>query len=163
MSNQTYRQEIYNYYLGHAIEPKSFIQSLNWEQINRQFQAWWGDVLPSDKSKPILDLGCGWGGFLAYLQAKGYTDLSGVDSSPQQVEIAHQLGLAKVEVGDVFTVLKRNRDHYACISAFNVLEHLDKEQVLPFLKEVRAALQPGGCLLLELPNVNSLFGSRTRY
>ena len=163
MIKENYRQEIYANYLGQKIDPRKFIQSLNREQINYQFQAWWGDVLPIKQDEPILDLGCGWGGFLSFLQAKGYTNLAGVDSSAQQVEIAHCLGLDKVEVGDVFTTLSQYRNHYACISAFNLLEHLDKEQVLPFLKEALLALRPGGCLLLELPNANSLFGSRTRY
>jgi SAM-dependent methyltransferase len=163
MIKETYRQEIYGYYLGQTLEPEAFIQSLNREQMNRQFQAWWGDVLPKNQDAPILDVGCGWGGFLAFLQAKGYTDLAGVDSSKQQVEIAHRLGLERVEVGDVFAALTKYRNHYACISVFNVLEHLDKEQVLPFLREALAALRPGGCLLLEVPNANSPFGSRTRY
>lgn len=163
MIKKNYRQEIYNNYLGKDIEPESFIQSLNQKQLNRQFQSWWGDVLSLEKDLPFLDLGCGWGGFLAFLQAKGYKNLAGVDSSAQQVEIAHRLGLDQVEVGDIFVALSKHRNHYACISAFNVMEHLDKEQVLPFLKEAFAALQPGGCLLLELPNANSPFGSRTRY
>src|SRR4028118_2116422 len=102
MLKESYRQEIYSYYLGQSLDPEAFIQSLNREQMNRQFQAWWGDVLPKDQSKPILDLGCGWGGFLAFLQTQGYTNLTGVDSSAQQVEIAHRLGLDQVEVGDVF-------------------------------------------------------------
>ncbi len=163
MIKEDYRQEIYAHYLGQKVDSESFIQSLDKDQFNRQFQAWWGDILPLDQNGPILDLGCGWGGFLAFLQAKGFTNLAGVDNSAQQVEIAHRLGLDGVEVGDVFAALSKYRNHYACISAFNVLEHLDKEQVLPFLKEALAALRPGGCLLLELPNANSLFGSRTRY
>ena len=163
MVKEAYRQEIYAHYLGQTVDSEGFIQSLNQEQFNRQFQAWWGDILPLNQDEPILDLGCGWGGFLAFLQSKGFINLAGVDCSAQQVENAHRLGLNQVEVGDIFDTLSKYRDHYTCISAFNVLEHLDKEQVLPFLKEVLAALRPGGCLLLELPNANSLFGSRTRY
>jgi len=163
MSKTVYRQEIYTYYLGQSISSQEFIQSLDLSQYNRQFQAWWGDVLPRDLNAPILDAGCGWGGFLSFLQSKRYTDLTGVDSSPQQVEIAQRLGLQQVEVGDIFDALHKYTNHYSCIVAFNVLEHLDKDQVLPFLKAAKAALRPNGCLLLELPNANSPFGSRTRY
>jgi 2-polyprenyl-3-methyl-5-hydroxy-6-metoxy-1,4-benzoquinol methylase len=163
MLKESYRQEIYAYYLGQSLNIDTFIASINQEQINRQFENWWGDVLPTNRDEPILDLGCGWGGFLAFLRARGYKDLVGVDASFQQVEIAHRLGLFKVEVGDIFTILKQHQNYYSCISAFNLLEHLDKEQVLPFLKAAQAALKPGGLLLLELPNASSLFGSRTRY
>jgi 2-polyprenyl-3-methyl-5-hydroxy-6-metoxy-1,4-benzoquinol methylase len=159
----TYRQEIYTHYLGQSIEPNTFIKSLDREQINRQFQVWWGNVLPTDLDTPILDLGCGWGGFLAFLQTKGYRELVGVDASPQQIEIAKRLGLDRVEVGDIFATLAQRQNYYGCISAFNILEHLNKEEVLPFLKAAKAALKPGGCLLLEIPNASSLFGSRTRY
>lgn len=163
MSIKLYSQEIYDQYLGQEVDPKAFIQSVDRQVIYRHFQGWWGDVLPKDKTEPILDLGCGWGSFLAFLKSQGYTNLAGVDSSAQQVKIAHCLDLAQVEVGDIFTVLNKYRNRFACISAFNVLEHLEKEQVLPFLKAVQTALKPGGCLLLEIPNANSPFGGRTRY
>ncbi len=163
MSTKDYRQEIYLYYLGQDLDPDQFIQSINRPQCDRQYQVWWGSFLPKDKHLPILDVGCGWGGFLAFLQTQGYTDLDGVDSSPQQVEIANKLGLKNVAVGDIFEALQKYQNYYVCISAFNVLEHLDKEQVLPFLKLAKSALRDDGCLLLELPNANGLFGGRTRY
>jgi SAM-dependent methyltransferase len=166
MSNEIevdYRQEIYKFYLGKDTDVDVFIN--NWDRVRvyRQFQGWWGKFLPSEKHLPILDVGCGYGGFLAFLQSKGYTDLTGVDSSPQQVEIAHKLGLANVSVDDVFNALTKHQNYYSCISAFNVLEHLDKEKVLPFLKLAKSALRNDGCLLLEIPNANGLFGGRTRY
>lgn len=163
METSSYRQEIYRYYLGQSVEPDAFIANINHIQINRQFRAWWYKFLPEARNAPILDLGCGWGGFLAFLQSQGFTDLTGVDSSAQQVEIAQKLGLNQVEVGDLFATLKKYENYYTCISAFNVLEHLDKDQVLPFLKAVKRSLCPGGCLILELPNANSIFGGRTRY
>jgi 2-polyprenyl-3-methyl-5-hydroxy-6-metoxy-1,4-benzoquinol methylase len=149
--------------LGQSVEPDAFIANLDRSQMNRQYLAWWQKFLPNDRHMPILDLGCGWGGFLAFLQSQGFTDLTGVDSSAQQVEIAQKLGLKQVEVGDLFTSLEKYENHYGCISAFNVLEHLDKDRVLPFLKAVERSLRPGGCLLLELPNASSIFGGRTRY
>lgn len=163
MSNNNYRQDIYEYYLGKSLNINEFIANLNTTTSNNQFKAWWGRFLPKNLDHPILDLGCGWGGFLAFLQSQGYTDLTGVDSSPQQVEIAHCLGLKNVSVGDIFDELNSHKDYYVCISAFNVLEHLDKDQILPFLRAAKDALRSDGCLLLELPNANSLFGSRTRY
>ena len=133
------------------------------KKSDRQFQSWWGNVLPADKCLPILDVGCGWGGFLMFLKSQGYSNLSGIDSSHQQIEIAQKLGLNNVVGGDVFEALSKHQNYYACISAFNVLEHLDKDQVLPFLRSAKSALRDDGCLLLELPNANSIFGGRTRY
>lgn len=160
---QSYQQRIYEHYLGKTIDPDHFIASTNFNQSERQFEYWWSNFLPNDKSQPILDLGCGWGGFLNFLKSKGYVNLFGIDSSPQQVEIAHKLDLTNVEVGDLFSALEQKENYYACISAFNVLEHLNKEEVLPFCEKALQSLLPGGCLLLEIPNGNSIFGSRTRY
>lgn len=106
---ETYRQEIYSYYLGKKTDPEAFIKELDHAQIHRQFHYWWHDVLPGDRQQPILDLGCGWGGFLSFLKAEGYTNLVGVDSSPQQIAIAQRLGLSSVEVGNVFDFLKKHK------------------------------------------------------
>jgi cyclopropane fatty-acyl-phospholipid synthase-like methyltransferase len=162
-ADRSYRRDVYTHYLGEETDPGEFVRTVDTRSMDRQFRARWAKFLPADKTAPVLDLGCGWGPFLHYLKGEGHTQLFGVDASPQQVEIAHRLGLAGVGLGDVFETVDRYENYFGCVSAFNLLEHLDKDRVIPFLRGICRALRPGGKLLLELPNANSSFGSRTRY
>jgi SAM-dependent methyltransferase len=43
--------------------------------------------LPQDREAKILDLACGHGAFLHYLRLAGYANCSGVDISPEQIEL----------------------------------------------------------------------------
>ena len=52
------------------------------EHVTRSLERCFADWLPSDRSAPILDAGCGEGNLLAFLRAKGYANLSGFDLSP---------------------------------------------------------------------------------
>ena len=54
-------------------------------------------LLPTRKDAAILDLGCGYGKFLYFLQNEGYTETRGIDLNPQQLEVARSLGVRNVE------------------------------------------------------------------
>jgi 2-polyprenyl-3-methyl-5-hydroxy-6-metoxy-1,4-benzoquinol methylase len=53
------------------------------------------------KTIKILDIGCGNGSLLAAAKEKGYTNVTGIDISPEQVEIANKLGVAEVRQGNL--------------------------------------------------------------
>jgi 2-polyprenyl-3-methyl-5-hydroxy-6-metoxy-1,4-benzoquinol methylase len=46
---------------------------------------------PMDRSASIWDLGCGHGAFIYFLREAGYTNVVGVDKSPEQVAEATDL------------------------------------------------------------------------
>ncbi|MBK8473258.1 MAG: methyltransferase domain-containing protein [Sphingobacteriales bacterium] len=48
-------------------------------QLKADLQAW----LPASLNSRILDIGCGYGNALLWLQEQGYTHLSGIDLSPR--------------------------------------------------------------------------------
>src|SRR5438874_10164839 len=48
---------------------------------------------PLDHNCSIVDLGCGSGALLLFLQEAGYLNAMGVETSPDQVEFARQLGV----------------------------------------------------------------------
>jgi SAM-dependent methyltransferase len=62
------------------------------------------------KGTRILGLGCGHGVALYFLQRHGYTQVSGVDGFPEQVELARELGIAGVELGDLMEYLAKTPD-----------------------------------------------------
>ncbi len=105
--------------------------------------------------EPVLDLGCGRGEFLQLLQASGITG-RGVDSDAHMAEVARSNGL-DVQTENLFAVLERTPpESLGAISAFHVIEHMDLTHQLRLIRLARAALRPGGLLLLEMPNPMSL-------
>src|SRR5438552_11192478 len=56
--------------------------------------------LPEDKTSRIAELACGHGSFLYWLNARGFSQIEGVDSSGEQTHFARQTG-AKVAQLDV--------------------------------------------------------------
>src|SRR5262249_48963311 len=67
--------------------------------VRAYFDQHLGRHLPADRGAAILDVGCGFGGLLMHLRDRGYTNVRGVDVSPEQVAMAHRLGLSSVTLG----------------------------------------------------------------
>jgi 2-polyprenyl-3-methyl-5-hydroxy-6-metoxy-1,4-benzoquinol methylase len=99
----------------------------------------------------VLDIGCGSGTLLSVLKGRGY-DCLGLDVSRRAAEIAEASGL-RVIVGDVGSAgLIPGTIGVAMM--FHVLEHvLDPRSVLA---RVRGLLEPGGRLVVQVPNAGSL-------
>jgi SAM-dependent methyltransferase len=96
------------------------------------------------------------------LKSFGYTDLSGIDTSAEQVALAQEV-TPKVTQGDLFELLDRSPETFQLITAMDVIEHLDKDAVLPFLDACHRALVAGGRLVLQTPNAESPMSPSVRY
>ena len=92
-----------------------------------------GPHLPCDRGAKIVDLGCGFGGFVAYLRQRGYAQACGIDISGEMVDTARRLRIEGVRQGDIRCFLAGIERQYALISAFDVIEHFDKEGVIDVL------------------------------
>lgn len=113
--------------------------------------------LSADPTRPIGELACGHGSFLAWLKTSGYRDLRAVDSSPEQIHLARQVGAA-VDEADVNGWLARQpREHFATLVGIDLVEHLPKDAFMELLRAAHTALAPGGSLILRLPNGDSPF------
>jgi cyclopropane fatty-acyl-phospholipid synthase-like methyltransferase len=110
----------------------------------------------------IADLGCGSGSLVWWLQKSGYENSRGVDASPQQVDLASQLGIQDIALGDVFTFLD-NAQGYSILFARDLIEHFDKQSVIDFMDRSMKALNPGGKLIIQVPNAESPYFGRIRY
>jgi SAM-dependent methyltransferase len=119
--------------------------------------------LPRDLNAPILDIGCGAGGFLDALQSAGYKCVEGVDLSASQVRAAVARGLTGVTHAPAIEHLRTHPNRYATISAFSVLEHQTRAELFDLLDAIRDALRPGGCLIAVVPNAKGLFGAHVRF
>jgi SAM-dependent methyltransferase len=117
---------------------------LRLEQLATRIETW----LPGPEAR-LLDLGCGAGGLLGALAARGYTCIEGLDPDPAAVVTAHGHGLV-VQEG----LLSDAPAHYAgrrfdMIVLSHVAEHL---RDLDWLPQLAGLLAAGGALYVEVPD-----------
>jgi SAM-dependent methyltransferase len=119
---------------------------------------------PQNRESRILDLGCGHGAFLYFLACAGYTSLTGVDVSQQQIDFAHRLGISQAQQGDILEFIEHRQAESAdIILLMDVLEHLEPQEIFDLLDSVYRVLVPGGICLVHVPNAEGLYGMRIRY
>ena len=112
----------------------------------------------------ILDLGCGHGAFLYFLQQAGYQDIHGVDVSAEQVALAHRLGISSVEQQDIALYLTSVEEETVdVVLLMDVLEHLSRQELFDMLDKVFRILRPGGKCISHVPNASGLYGMQVRY
>lgn len=110
----------------------------------------------------ILEIGCGVGGFLHYLDKKGSSDFVGVDISEEQIEICRKYSTDKAILDDALNYLKKNVK-YEYIFAFDIVEHIDKKNIKDFIKLCYNSLNKGGILVFRTPNMSTPAASFSRY
>ena len=101
-------------------------------------------------------MGCGPGNLLYLLAQDGYTNLTGIDLSAEQIDLARQwCPTATILQGDVQEFLQQHPGHFGLITGFDIIEHFRKDELLPFMTRIITALRPGGRLILQTPNAES--------
>ncbi len=83
---------------------------------------------------------------------------------PEQVELAHRLGVPEVKHGDLNSCLEHaDSASVDVVLLMDVLEHLTRQELFDTLDEVYRILRPGGRCIAHVPNAEGLFGMRIRY
>jgi SAM-dependent methyltransferase len=119
---------------------------------------------PPDRDATVIDLGCGHGALVYLAREAGYRNVTGVDLSREQVAEAQRLGIEGVVQGDLMDTLgSLPDDSQDAVVAFDVIEHFRRDELLPFVDEVRRVLKPGGRWIIHTPNGESPFFGRIRY
>lgn len=104
---------------------------------------------------PVLDVGCGRGELLEALRDAG-VEARGVDADPAMVAACRRLGLAADE-GDALAALREAPPgSLGAVTAVHIVEHLPAAGWMALVEGAAAALRPGGILLIESPNPESL-------
>ena len=99
----------------------------------------------------LLDIGCGYGAFVALMQKWGW-DAEGVDPSPAVVAAAARSG-RRVRLGTV-EGLQGKCGAYDAVTLFYVLEHLPDP--IAALRSAFDLLAPGGTLLVRVPHTTPI-------
>lgn len=155
-----YRERIYAQYASVCKKTGSVFSETEANKYAALYSRRLAGWLPRQKDAKILDLGCGSGKMLFCLRKNGYSNVSGVDISSEQVELARQVN-SNVTLGDVFEFIEGKAAEYDLILAQNIIEHLTKDSAFELLDSCFRALKPGGRLILSTPNADSpMFGSR---
>ena len=119
---------------------------------------------PTDKDAEILDLGCGHGAFLHFLSRAGYTRISGVDASKEQIEKAKELGISGAHCQPALEYISGLQPKSLdMVILFDILEHLERQELFDLMDGVHRVLRPNGVCLIHVPNGEGLFGMRIRF
>ena len=122
-----------------------------------------GKFLTKDKNAAILDIGCGAGHFLHFLEKKLYVNFQGIDVSGQQVKFCKENVSSRAETADVFTFLQNKNNYYDAITANDFLEHIPKQDIIRLLGLINKALKPNGTFIAMTPNLGNPFAIFLRY
>ena len=123
----------------------------------RRLQRLLAPYLPFQR-QAALDLGAGQGVLVEALHRLGFTESTGVELSPSQVQLAQSHGCAVVRQGDGGQALadlpEASLDLVVC---FDVFEHLSHDTCAQWFAQIRRVLRPGGRLIGHVPNGLSPF------
>lgn len=132
------------------------------ESSLRMYERMYNDKLPLDKNIRILDVGCGMGHFIYYLQKKGFMNFIGIDISPEQIDFCRNNISENVECIDAFAFLEKNFN-FDVIVMNDVLEHFNKNKILDLLILIYDRLNKNGILIIKVPNAANPFNISTFY
>jgi len=135
----------------------------DYESVAKGYGEYYYDCLPEELNEPVLDVGCGSGHFLRFLEIAGYHKGEGIELSLQQAKLARRHVNLEVHEGDVADLLKRKPEGYAAICMNDVLEHIPKDIIIDFLSTLRAGLKDDGVLVVNVPQVAGLTTVYSRY
>ena len=111
----------------------------------------------------VLELGCGTGLFLAYLKAKGVSDVVGVDSDAKACEFMPPEIAERVIVGDIWDAVAGFDRQFDRIALFDVLEHFSHAEGRRLLAALRPLLKSDGRIVIRVPNAASPWGLQYQF
>jgi 2-polyprenyl-3-methyl-5-hydroxy-6-metoxy-1,4-benzoquinol methylase len=112
----------------------------------------------------VLEIGCNKGFLMAALASLGFRRLTGIDLSPDDIQVAKGLvPEAELLCTDAESHLEQKKATYDFVILKAVLEHVSKEKVIPFLMKVRNALKEDGMIIIDVPNMDWLMAQHERY
>lgn len=155
-------QDLYASYVSGFKAPDLYsqckIQHL-WLWYDAKIGTWLRDI---PKDAHILEIGCGAGYMLGYLQKKGYRNVIGIDLAPEYVKIAQARGYNAI-LADALEYLPQHANHYDVIIALDVLEHFTLDDGYKLCLEIYQALGTQGRLLIQTANGAGLFPNYVMY
>ena len=112
----------------------------------------------------VLEIGCGVGLFLAYLQAMGVQDFTGVEMDPKTKDFMPESIAARVHTTTMDAFLDAQKDEkFDRIVMLDVFEHFSYVEGVKVLQKLGTFLAPGGRIVLRTPNCASPWGLQFQF
>lgn len=153
-----YRNRFYTNYLTSHVAFDEKITLESFAIVAKSFQNHIAQYIPKDTNASILDVACGPGHLLHFLQKQGYHNSRGIDLGIEQLNTAVKMGVQNVEQADLFKFLKTHMEQFDVILAFHIIEHLTKPEALQAVDLIFGALKAEGKVLVATPNTFSFAG-----
>jgi 2-polyprenyl-3-methyl-5-hydroxy-6-metoxy-1,4-benzoquinol methylase len=115
--------------------------------------------LPKNKNVKILDIGCGNGSLLAAAKEAGYLNVTGIDISAEQVEIANKLGVVEVQQGNLKDLIRNQDFKFDVVTGMDIIEHFTKDELTELVLDIKEVLNPGGFMMFRTPNMDAPMAS----
>ena len=103
-----------------------------------------------DKSKPVLDIGCGFGSAMREAQELGYMNPVGIEKSNHRADVARRAFSYDIRQGAFEDLNLSDKAPYSVIWSHHVLEHAYDPQV--FIAKCASLQEAGGFLITSVPN-----------
>lgn len=157
MSNKVYSK----YLTTHPFYSSS---QLHLDGSFRFFEKNYLPFLPKEKQARILDIGSGTGDFLAYVQNKNYKNFLGVDIAKEQVDFCKKHVTKNVQlIRSLNDFLKKHTNSFDFILMNDIIEHIEKEEIIDTLSLVLKSLKKNGIVLIRTVNLKNRWGMAVRY
>jgi SAM-dependent methyltransferase len=130
------------------------------EELIRERQQTYMELLLSRRR--VIDVGCGRGELLTLLREKGI-DAYGVDTEPDFVARCREAELDVKEEDGVAHLASLSPGEVDAVVASHVAEHLSPQRLTRLIQAAHDALEPGGILILETPNPESLLAGSVNF
>ena len=138
-------------YISHNSTKKGLINKIY--HIVRKYQFYNKSQLIKKYSrtsgKKILDIGCGTGDFLKYMQNKKW-EIDGIEKNEGARKIAIKKNNIKIN-SDLLSL--KEKDKYDVVTMWHVLEHIYYPQ--SYIKKIYKILKKDGVIIIAVPNCNS--------
>jgi 2-polyprenyl-3-methyl-5-hydroxy-6-metoxy-1,4-benzoquinol methylase len=126
------------------------------EFAERTYEIPYFSAMALQAAGPVLEVACGTGRITLPLAKQG-VDITGLDVSPAMIARARQngarAGLPVEWIEQDCRDMRLGRSYALIFSATNAMQHLlDIDSACSFLRSARAALQPGGRLVIDVFN-----------
>ncbi len=139
------------FYQDYLPEEKSSVKA--WQEMMRSIFRKAANLIERYKKQGrLLDVGAGFGFFLAEMRKRGW-EVSGVELSQKAIDYARGALGIDVQLGPLEKI-GFPESHFDVVSGFYVIEHLP--QPIEFLEECYRILKAGGVLLLRYPHTTPI-------
>ena len=155
-------EDFYQVYDRHRTYVKAEVRPKHIRRFNKQ--VW--EPAQMMRSSSVLELGCGVGLFLAYLEAKGIKNFTGIDSDPKILEFMSKNIADKVILGDIWTEieeLNKQSEKFDRIVLLDVFEHFSFLEGQDLLLRLKKILALNGKIVMRVPNASSPFGLQYQF